>query len=170
MKAERASRFALVGPPPALKLRSLLETPPEKKRRKTFATPLCRGLLQASTDPPASSSRMPLPDAVQPQIPAARAQSLKLGVLLQPPLGFAGLQLSPTLRVYFSAAAWAKHRRTSIYLGQQGRLTSNPADATHRVLAGKAERAAIAKDSIAGWFSMSELLQQLRMPIERAIA
>ena len=166
MKAERASRFALIGPPPALQLRSLLDTPPEKKRRKTSATPLCRGL----TDPSASSSRMPLPDAVQRQIPAARAQSLKSGVLLQLPLGFAGLQLSPTLRVYCSAAAWAKHRRTIIYLGQQGRLTSNPADATHRVFAGKAERAAIAKDSIAGWFSMSELLEQLRMPIETAIA
>ena len=168
MKAERADRLAVVGPPPALKLTSLLESPP-KKKRKTCATPLCRGLV-ASSAPPTSSSSMPLADAVQKKILPARAQPLKLGAALQPPLGFAGMRLPPALQVFCSKAACAKHRRAVVYLSRQGCLAANPAGATHRVLAGKAERESIAKDSRAGWCSMSELLQELRMQVQIGVA
>ncbi len=99
-----------------------------------------------------------------------RAQPLKLGAALQPPLGFVGVRLSPALRVYCSKAAWVKHRRAIVYLGRQGCLIANPAGATHRVLAGKAARESIEKDIRAGGRSMSELLHELRTPVERAIA
>ena len=168
MKAERADRLAVVGPPPALKLTSLLESPP-KEKRKTCATPLCRGLV-ASSAPPTSSSSMPLADAVQKKILIARAQPLKLGAALQPPLGFAGMRLPPALQVFCSKAACAKHRRAVVYLSRQGCLAAKPAGATHRVLAGKAERESIAKDSRAGWCSMSELLQELRMQVQIGVA
>ena len=163
-KAERANRLAVVGPPPALKLSSLLEVPPAKKRR-TPAT-----LVKAATGSPASSSNAPLANAAWSQIPAARAQPLKAGSAMQKPLGFAGVSLPPALRVYCSPAAFAKHHRAILHLGKQGCLIANPSDATHKLLAGKAERESIPKDSRAGWCSLSELLQELRKPVERAIA
>jgi hypothetical protein len=66
MKAECADRFAVVGPPPALKLSSLLEAPPNKKRKTC------------------SSSTTKFADAAKPQITAVRAQPLKSCTVLPP--------------------------------------------------------------------------------------
>ena len=167
LEAERADRLAVVGPPPALKLSSLVEAPP-KKKRKTIAAPLRRGAIRASTEPPTSSSSTPLTDAVQPAIAAARAQHPKLAAALQPPPGLADLRLSPALRVFCSAAAVAKHRRTVTYLFHKGCVTAKPAEATHKVFAGKADEAYAARG--AGWCSMSDLLQELRLPAVRTVA
>ena len=135
IEAERADRFAVVGPPMALKLTSLLEAPPKQKMKSA--------------------------DAAKPKITAARAQPLKFCTLV-PPSAFSGVRLPSSLSVYCSKAAQLKHVRAVSYLRQQGRLTADPARATHKVLVGKAERQSIAKASRAGWSSMSELVKELR--------
>jgi hypothetical protein len=153
MQAERADRFAVVGPPPALKLASLLEVPPKKKRKTTSATPLPHGVVaKAGEGAPASSSSMPLADAVQKKKKT-------------PQLSWADAPLSPALRVYCSAAARKKHWHAWLNLCRHGCATPKPAGASHRVYAGKEEGKSIAKDGGGSWCSMSELLRELCAPV-----
>ena len=80
-----------------------------------------------------------------------------------------GIRFSPALQVYCTPATVNKHQRAILHLSKRGCFfTQNPAEAMHKILAGKAESDAIPKGSRAGWWSMSAWLQELRKPVERA--
>ena len=149
MQVERADRFAVVGPPPALKLSSLLEVQPKKKRKTSGV------VAKAGTGAPASSSSMPLADAVQQKKKKKKT----------PQLSWADACLSPALRVYCSAAARKKHWHAWLNLCRHGCATPKPAGASHRVYAGKEEGKSIAKEGGGSWCSMSELLRELCAPV-----
>ena len=164
-KAELADRLSVTGPPPALQLSTLLDAPP--KKLKTLATVLRRSTAPGAAPLGASSSTAPLADVV-------RTRSTKIVArpgckVLRPPPCLAGAQLPPAMRVYCTAAAVAKHRRTVGFLLRKGLVVPTPNGATHRIYAGKDDKAAatVSCDSAAEWCSTSALLRALRPP-ERA--
>ena len=112
-EAERANRHAVIGPPPVLRLAALLDVPPCKKPKK--AVPAASLELAASSGLPSSSCTTLVADAVQLEIPGTRARPLMPDAALQPPPCLESLQLAPSMQVYCSAEAVAKHPRTAAY-------------------------------------------------------
>ena len=160
----------MIGPPPVLRLAALLDVPPRKKPKK--AVPAASLELAASSGLPSSSCTTLVADAVQLEIPGTRARPLVPDAALQPPPCLEGLQLVPSMQVYCSAEAVAKHPRTAAYLLRKGCLTTKPAEATHKVCGSKAEKAMLMTSSVigSGWLSMSNLLQELRAHSEGVTA